>query len=133
MFVCTSIVDGDEERERRGGFALVCAQVEYAGGIYTKETKTVEVRRPAKDACACEEEDAEGKGKMYVEGQKKIIHFIIHCSFSESSRLEHRLEEKVLFVCRLVVGLEDTIHCQRDRVTAFIALRLWRRVPDSDD
>jgi hypothetical protein len=69
MSMCTSIVDGDEERKRRGRFTLVCAQVEYGGGIYAKETKAVQVRRPAKDAHACEEEDAEGKGKVYVEGQ----------------------------------------------------------------
>lgn len=60
-----SIVD---EREWGIGFALDCAQVECAGGIYAEETEAMQVRCPAEDASPRKEENAEGKGKRYDEG-----------------------------------------------------------------
>ena len=64
------------EREGRGGSTLVCAQVERAGSVYAQQAEAVQIRRPAEDACACEEEDAEGEGKG--DDKRRVVQSIVH-------------------------------------------------------
>lgn len=54
----------------------MCAQVEGAGSVYAQEAEAVQVRPPAEDACAREEEDAEGEGKG--DNKRRVVQSIVH-------------------------------------------------------
>jgi len=65
------------DRQGCDGSTLVYVEVESASGVYTEKTKDMEVRRPAKNACTCEEENAERKRECH--DKRQVVRFIIHC------------------------------------------------------